>query len=652
MIARNAKLAVLLLSAAFISCSQNDELLPGDASDGPEVTTTVTVSMPDILASRSNVPSGVYDAQAGYLGESGYPSIGNVDLSEKPITFTVGVYVKKTEDGATEPTYTLVDMQDKTVTASEASFNFQLLKGRKYHIVAYADFESAKEDLSNITFSTPLKDVLNDELKDAFFASQYFVASPNMDVVLKRPFGKLRLVANDFNTFAAGQMYKITGVQVTYHKPHMLKSTVFNAITGEFNDESQSEGDIATTEVKPVTYELEYDENGKAARAAVFTMYLPTNWVENEDDDEPYDGPPVLDVPEGTKVPKSWMYPFTVAVTYQDSEGNAYRHTREYNIDIPVKRNWLTTVEDSHFWTDNSEIKVTIDHRFDNFINVGNDVQTVKTAEELQTAINNITAGSGVGAIVLGDNIDASELGGFYIYRKGGAVIDLDLNGKVVSVDGTRNAKPVDGDGYRFNGIIGLRNNFCKLTIHDSSLGATGGIEFNMAEGADSKYSYPLIECTRGSSVVINGGTYKHSEFQELVYANDDNAWISAVKDRADVDIRRSTIVINNGWFENGKKEQYYLNTDGKLWRNPVVNAYNPTKEWWNKNYSNAVYGTLSRLYIRGGSFVAYNPALGDNVCGNDCNEWVNHNKYTVLYEIVNSDTVFTVVPKEIQRLY
>jgi len=651
MIARNAKLAALLLSAAFISCSQNDELLPGDASDGSEVTTTVTVSMPDMLASRSNVPAGVYDAQANYLGESGYPSIGNVDLNDKPVTFTVGVYVKKTENDATEPTYTLVEKQGKTVTASEVSFNFQLLKGRKYHIVAYADFESAqKEDLSNITFSTPLKDVLNDELKDAFFASQEFVASPNMDVVLKRPFGKLRLIANDFNTFAAGQMYKITGVKVAYHKPYMLNSTVFNAITGEFDDESQSESDIETAEVKPVTYELEYGEDGKAARAAVFTMYLPANW--GVEDERPYDGPPVLDVPEGTKVPQSWMYPFTVTVTYQDSKGTEYQHTREYNIDIPVKRNWLTTVEDSHFWTDNSEIKVTIDHRFDNFINIGSEAQTVKTAEELQAAINRITAGNGVGSIILGEDIDASEIGGFYISRKGGAVIDLDFNGKVILVDGTRNAKPVDGDGYAFDGVLGLRNNFCRLILHDSSPEATGGIEFNRAEGADPQYSYPLIQCTRGSSAIINGGTYKHSEFQEVVYAYDDNTWILAVKDMADVDTRRSTIVINGGRFENGKKNQYYRTEYGKVLRNPVVNAYNPTKDWWNKNYSNAVYGTLSRIYIRGGSYVAYNPALGDNICGNDCNEWVNPNKYTVLYEIVNSDTVFTVVPKDSQRLY
>jgi len=689
MIARNAlKVVALLLSTIFISCSQNDEPMPGEAPVGTEITTSIKVSAPELITSRA-IPEGVYDADAtSYFGESGMPSIGNVDLNAHPITFTVGVYVQKTAEGATEPTYTLVDQKSHTVTASEASFNFRLIKGRQYQIVAYADFETTpKEDLANISFATETGDkfTLNDELKDAFFASQTFTASPNMDVVLKRPFGKLRLIARDFNTFATGAIYKFKNVKVTYHTPFMLNSTTFNAITGEFNDETQSAADIVK-EAKPVTYSQEYDENGKAAYATVFTMYLPANrgTVETKPADGDYTYPPVE---AGTEVPQSWMYPFTVELTYEGPDGATYTHTREYNIDIPVKRNWLTTVDDSGFWTDDSEIKVTIDHRFEGFINTDSEVLTVKNADELQSAFDRICAEAKAGGttertIVLGNDIDARNRVGFD-FNKGAnnkiIKIHLDLNGNTI----TTNSDVVPQNAAGLITIYGVN---CYLYIDDSHPTKEGGLKY---EG-DPALGYPLVYCWDGGQVTINRGNFISASTAEVVYIKETEYHRAIVqkwcltslgigkdstkpkptdpKELASIEknVRKwsAAATINGGWFEN----TFTGSTDDK--KNVLINPANARqyqkinpdtgeKEGYWAQYSHYLFDDgypewtkwgeyvnqpFSFLYINGGSYVNFDPSRGDNIVGLVPEKWIDED-HTVLTETVKGKTVYTVIP-------
>ncbi len=696
MIARNAKMiAALLLSVFSISCSQNDEPIPGDAADGDEITTTINVSAPELLSSRT-VPEGVYDSGADYFGESGMPSIGNLDLNDHRLTFTVGVYVKKTAEGAAEPTYTLVDQRSRTVTASEASFDFRLIKGRQYQIVAYADFEATpKDDLANISFATETGDkfTLNDELKDAFFASQTFTAASHMDVVLKRPFGKLRLIARDFNTLAAGALYKIKNVKVTYHTPSMLKSTAFNAITGEFNDESQSETDIVK-EAGPVTYAQEYDENGQAAYAAVFTMYLPANrgTVETRPADGDYTYPPVE---ADSEVPQSWMYPFSVEITYEGSDGTTYTHKREYKIDIPVKRNWLTTVDDSGFWTDDSEIKVTIDHRFEGFINVGKPVQNVKTATELQAAIDRICAEAPAGVttektIVLANDIDARDRVGFKFDDGANNKIiriHLDLNGYTVTTDG--DVYPVNGAGQVYaDGLFQIEGVNCHLYIDDSSESKAGGLKY---EGSP-EHGYPLIYCWDGGQVTVNRGYFTSTSPSEVIYIKETEmhravvqGWClstlgikkgskepkptdPAVLASIERNVKKwsAAATINGGWFENA----FTGPTDDK--NNVLVNPANAREYqkkdpatgaetgywatyshyWFDKGYpewtkwGKYVNQPFSFLYINGGSFVNFDPARGDNIVGLLPEGWVDDN-HTILTETVSGKTVYTVVPND-----
>ena len=418
-------------SRLFSFLVQRKNSLPLTVGGEEEIATSITVEVPKVFRTRS-IPD---DAINGvYLGESGYPSIGNVDLKTHPLTFTVGVYVEKSVNG--NPVYTLVDRQSRSkVTDDKADFNFRLMKGQSYRIIAYADFsDNEQENLDNISIAP----ALNDELKDAFFVSQKFTASDNLTVVLKRPFGKLRLIARDFNTFAAGEVLEIETIKVTYgNTTSALATNSFNAITGKFNE--ITEGVTREFTASPVVYAKEH-EGETTPYAAVFTMYLPANsgTMDTSNNDSP--------VESGT--PVSWMYPFNIEVTYKNESGESITIKRSFDIDIPVKRNWLTTIDATNFWTDNSKITVSVDHRFEGFINTPAETVTVKTADELQEAIDKICndAKSGTwntGKIVLGADINADEntkivsAGGFVIDTQKAVYIYLDLNGHTISTSGS-----------------------------------------------------------------------------------------------------------------------------------------------------------------------------------------------------------------------
>ena len=670
---------VWLLSAVFLSCSEKEL----DVTGGKEITTSVTVEVPEVFRTRA-VPA-VYPTDVkNYLGESGYPSIGNMDLNTHPLTFTVGVYVEKTVDG--NPVYTLVDKQSKSKVADDkADFNFRLMKGQSYRIVAYADFSDNKqENLDNISIAP----ALNDELKDAFFVSEKFTAKDNLTVVLKRPFGKLRLIAHDFSTFAAGEVLEIETIKVTYGETATaLATNSFNAITGEFNTEDVTREFTAS----PVVYAKEYE--GDTPYAAVFTMYLPANFG-TEDTSGDY-----LPVESGTPVPQSWMYPFDIEVTYKNESGEPTTIKRSFDIDIPVKRNWLTTIDAANFWTDNSNITVSIDHRFEGFIDNTVETVTVKTANELQEAIDKICndAESGTwntGKIVLGDDINADEntkiasAGGFVIDTKKAVHIYLDLNGHTISTSGSSipkyNSTTVWGEGASVGGVFGIRNWNNILHIEDSSKEATGAIKHTGEAGANF---YPLIYCSWGGQAVISAGTYISNSDGPVVYVYEmeqhhyvvlNQAYSEAFKNetplesggynepnetqKSYIDKRTkqlsSKATINGGWFQNAQPGT--TAEDKKV----NINSYNPREKQWNDYKDKLVskYGqwanwgeykkcTFGYVYLNGGSYVEFNPATGDNVSYNRPNKWVDDN-HTVLIETVNGATVYTVIPNESPEYY
>jgi len=681
MLRSNVNWIILFFSLALFACSEKENA-PDFDDDGTEITTTVSVQVPELFKSRA-VPDVYKDAGATYIGESGMPSVGNVDLKEHPLTFTVGIYIAKTVGNST--TYTLVSKQSQEkVSNDEAYFNFRLLKGQKYRLVAYADFaETEKANLEKIEFAT----VLNDELSDAFFASQDFIAYPNVYAVLKRPFGKLRLIARDFDVFAAGEVCEVTGVTVDFKRQAMLATTEFNALSGDFN--YQADGDATkdhTKTAKPVIYSKEYNGDGTAEYAAVFTMYLPAN-IGTPDPNDPYKRE---DETDATPIPQSWMYPLDVSVTYNNREtGKTTTIKRSFDIDIPVKRNYLTTIDAADFWTDNSTVKVSVDHRFEGFITPNTEVHTVMNEDELQKAIDDILdhtkVADRVGSIVLGADITNVNRGGFVIDRAGGCTINLDLNGHSITVNEKGDRGYTDFNNKHHNtigGVFGIRNAGCKLYITDTKKYEPNDPRAEIRYvGPNDNTAIPVIYCYYGGRVYIKAGRYINETESEVVYvyeSEDHHAGIQkAVYDlypylkngTTDPDLKEnfdkavksnsSCATIYGGWFQNAQTGT----PTGDRNPNVTINAYNTREKdnngdplwakWsdWLESKGLPGWGpyqdvTFGYMYVYGGSFVDFNPALGDNICGNWLNKWVPDN-YVSLNETIDGHNVYTVVAKK-----
>lgn len=669
----------MLLIAALTSCSQQDELTPSGQGDGKEITTTISVSVPEVFKSRS-VPDVYGDDAYSYFGESGKSSMGNFDLRDNKLTYTVGVYIDKVEaDGTVN--HVLVDKQcKKDVTDASAYFEFHLMRGEIYRVVAYADYGGLERDLDNI----PINPVLNKEQADAFFVSEKFEAHEEMEITLRRPFGKLRLIAHDFSTFAKGEVFKIKSVKVTYNneKAEALRTSRFNAITGEFNAETDNTKYTNEFTAPSVSYAEEHEidsETGENKKdyAAVFTMYLPVNRGSLPDDES---GNPVL---------QEWMYPFDVEVTYNNGDKDV-TIVRPFDFDIPVKRNWLTTVDVAEFWTGISGIEVTIDHLFEGEINVNTPpVATVNSAAELQAAIDKICSntpdgGHGIGKIVLGNTIDVSTTGGcIYIDTYGtgnqdlkkSVEIQLDLNGQKITSDGSK----LPGGA---KGVLSVYSRNVVLYIDDNSPEAKGRIEYT----GSPENGYPLVTCSYGGQVVINRGNFVSTSPGEVVWVNEmesdrmkvQELALNAIglypetadqfperptdpdqlaKIKAVVDQLTSTATINGGWFENG----FTGSVDSQT--NVLINTQNARKgnetQFWGK-YHNWLYRkgypqwtdwgpyvnqTFSFIYINDGSFVNFDPSRGDNMVGNQPNKWIGEGHIEI--ETVNGKTVYTVVPED-----
>lgn len=65
-----------------------------------------------------------------------------------------------------------------------------------------------------------------------------------MSAILKRPFGKLRLIAHGFDVFSTGEVLQIDGIEVSFKETTgMLPTDRFDALNGEFKPGDDEQGD-------------------------------------------------------------------------------------------------------------------------------------------------------------------------------------------------------------------------------------------------------------------------------------------------------------------------------------------------------------------------------------------------------------------------
>lgn len=312
------------LVLGVVSCQKDQLGLDVDANGEAAVTVEVALS------------EAVTRAAAGTSSALGAidNGVNGVD-SEYDIRYTLEVY-----DNAGK----LAKRPDQQYSKEPSTtFALRLIPGRDYRFVVWADFVKKDdhqvayynvEDLTNV-FITGTHNAMN-ESRDAYTAVQEikkFGSASKIEMTLTRPFAKLRVVTNDMNEIYS----KLSTAKVVYTTPIY---TAFNALDEEVAGTPEN---ILPKEIdftnEAYLYEGEHTADGKKkGEQTLFADYL-------------------FGTEDGTVM-------FTLDVT--DNSGQEPIPTIVFNTNIPVQRNYLTTIY-GPVLTDANNVTVTIDDDFANW---------------------------------------------------------------------------------------------------------------------------------------------------------------------------------------------------------------------------------------------------------------------------------------------
>ncbi len=377
-----------------------------------------------------------------------------------------------------------------------ATFTPTVVLGRDYTITAYASFEDnslidERADVEAIAVSKNF----NDESKDAYFhtTTHNFAEDELEPLTLKRPFGKLRLLATDYNvTDNAKPITDVKSVTVEYTSEIPNQ---FDAVDGIFDNYATVASYTYNWTVDGSNYVNYYKMTDGAM--PLFADYIPANG-------------------EGQDNPTT----FKVTVTY----GNGETYSRTFN-DIPVRRNALTTLK-GKFFTAGSEITVKVDDAFDSEnskeYNVWNGQSDISWYNPENTSVNEYTL------------TNPQQLAGLAELVDGGN----DFAGKTIKLDvdvilSEENWDPIGDnrtDNAAFKGIFDGQNHTIQgahITGDHCFNGAVYGSKegwglFSVVDGATIK-NLKVDGATFGSYTVITGtiaGYAKDTTFENIEITN------------------------------------------------------------------------------------------------------------------------------------
>ncbi|MBO5732371.1 MAG: hypothetical protein J6R38_01960 [Alistipes sp.] len=369
--ARFLALAALVLGLA--SC-QNDPEIVNPVVDG-EVDFQLAVGVPELGTRAADVDGEGGNTQYGY--DSAYGAIDylcdeadalRTDWTDVDLRYSLEVY---DADNLTTP---VKDRQVIIVDKYEpVAFDLRLVPGRPYRFVVFADFVEqgadanpaidVQDDLGlhhiigdNLGDIKIKNDGINDECTDAYFAVKDITISNSaaQDMELKRPYGKLRVIATDLAELNIN--VDPAAVVVTYDAYH---PNAFNAVTGAIGGEYVTENYVSVyndgvckLNLANHFYTEDYDNKKATNKDGVQRhthMTLFTDYILANEQQAPIH--------------------FTMNV-YQTATKNGEEYVfsnpikeTHFNTEIPVQRNFLTTIV-GNVLTTATEIKVTIDDNF------------------------------------------------------------------------------------------------------------------------------------------------------------------------------------------------------------------------------------------------------------------------------------------------
>ena len=460
-------LALAALVLGLASCQNEPEGL--NVVTGGEVDTFVTVTLPEATRASS--------ADSGLV---------NVDPAAYDLRYILEVY------DADGDVFVYRAVETKATNATDArtvTFPVRLIPERGYNFVVWADFvfKGSRNDLYYNTLNNTNhglnavtiadgKWVAMDEARDAYTAVEYvdsYNSGKSINLTLVRPFGKLRVITTDIKALEALANNALPeAVQVTYTTDVY---SGFNALT-QAAVYKQGETKRPTFE-----YNLSDDAVYNYTDTAVSNMVLFTDYI--------------FGTENGT-------IQFELTATYANNNTS----TNSFNTEIPIVRNYLTTIS-GNILTDGNDIRVDITDDFVNGENPNNPPyyqETISSAAEFYAAVKPENAGKKY-IVISALNLTSETISTLAATRAGEAATTttIDLNGYTITVDN----KNADGDALIT--LVGGQT----IVFEDTSANGNGSII--LAEG-----SQPLFDATQ-ATVVVEGGYVEEEAVEGNFFVND-----------------------------------------------------------------------------------------------------------------------------------
>lgn len=332
-------LSILALPFLMASCAEDIDVF-GGATDG-----TLPISF------TLGTPSGMNTTR----GTSDQGAFDNIDWSKYDLRYQLEVYETS---GANPTSGDLVTTRRVRTVNKEGAItidDIRLTPNRQYTFVVWADLVnegstadlhyntnvgeatvSGYEGLQNITIKNW---GINDETRDAYFIvqTQTVTSADPISLTLKRPFAKLRVVTTDVEHL---KLYTYPNFTKVAYKQGPARPSTFNALTGVASGELALEAGAA-----PVQYDGESAKDGQ------------TNGL-NENLDKTLFVDYIF-----AKEGEQTAVQFDLSAYEGDDATTRLIRTYEFSTDIPVQRNYLTTIK-GNVLTNGTEFEISVDDAF------------------------------------------------------------------------------------------------------------------------------------------------------------------------------------------------------------------------------------------------------------------------------------------------